>query len=242
MKKFKKILLIIAAVLLVAAIAFGFSIYRYRNPAAPTLETEKKYIACIGDSITFGSGVRASRDTESYPAYLQQEIDEALGEGYQVLNYGLSGRTLSKIGDSPYCNTKFYQESLEVQADIYIIMLGTNDSKPSNWDADTYRADWSLYIEAYQAANPDAQIYLMQPCKAFPGTDGKIVYEIDNGPISTEIYDIVAAVGETYGLPVIDLYTLTEDHPEWYVDGVHPGAAGNQAIASYICDCLVSNS
>ncbi len=234
MKKSKRILLIILAILLIAVIVFGFSIYRYRNPAVPTLESGKQYVACIGDSITYGSGVRATRDTESYPAYLQQK----LGDSYQVLNYGLSGRTLSTVGDSPYCDTKYYPHSIDARADIYIIMLGTNDSKPANWDAEAYRADWSVYIEAYQSANPDGQIYLVQPCRAFPGEDGKIVYDIDNGPISGEIYEIVAEVGEAYGLPVIDLYTLTADHPEWYADGVHPGAEGNRAIADFIFSSL----
>lgn len=234
MKKAKKLLLVMGLILLIAAVSIGIFAYRWRNPTAPTPEAGKTYIACIGDSITFGSGVRSTRDTESYPAYLQQQV----GDTFQVLNYGLSGRTLSKSGDSPYCDTKFYGLSLDAQADIYIIMLGTNDSKPANWDAEAYRADWSVYIEAYQAANPDAQIYLVQPCRAFPGEDGKIVYEIDDGPIATEIYDIVASVGEAYGLPVIDLYTFTKDHPEWYVDGVHPGAAGNRAIAEYIYSCL----
>ena len=36
------------------------------------------------------------------------------------------------------------------------------------------------------------------------------------------------------GIRVIDLYAFTKDHPEWFVDGVHPNIRGNRAIAKYI--------
>src|SRR6478609_560461 len=54
-------------------------------------------IACVGDSITEGSGL-SSPSTESYPARLQK----LLGTNYNVRNFGVSGRTLLKQGDFPY--------------------------------------------------------------------------------------------------------------------------------------------
>jgi len=41
-------------------------------------------------------------------------------------------------------------------------------------------------------------------------------------------------VAKTLVIPVIDLYLLTEKHPEWFPDGVHPNKEGNQKIAQYI--------
>lgn len=41
-------------------------------------------------------------------------------------------------------------------------------------------------------------------------------------------------MGEKHGLQVVDLYALTEEHPEYFMDGVHPNALGNQAIAEHI--------
>ena len=52
-------------------------------------------VACVGDSITQGSGAQKGK---SYPAQLQG----LLGEGYLVGNFGVSGRTLLKKGDFPY--------------------------------------------------------------------------------------------------------------------------------------------
>ena len=53
--------------------------------------------ACIGNSITYGAFI-ANRDQNSYPAQLQAY----LGDGYEVRNYGVSGRTLLTQGDYPY--------------------------------------------------------------------------------------------------------------------------------------------
>ncbi|HEX6984910.1 MAG TPA: GDSL-type esterase/lipase family protein, partial [Planctomycetaceae bacterium] len=54
-------------------------------------------VACVGDSITFGSGVE-ERERNSYPAVLGR----LLGERYEVRNFGVSGATLQKRGDKPY--------------------------------------------------------------------------------------------------------------------------------------------
>ena len=41
---------------------------------------------------------------------------------------------------------------------------------------------------------------------------------------------------------VVDLYSATADHPEWFVDGVHPNADGNRAIAQAVYDTLFAES
>ena len=45
-------------------------------------------VACVGNSITFGSGI-ANRDRDSYPSVLGQ----MLGRGYEVRNFGFSARS-----------------------------------------------------------------------------------------------------------------------------------------------------
>lgn len=56
-------------------------------------------VACVGDSITFGSYHLTKRN---YPMVLSR----LLGDGYCVNNYGYSGRTAMSNGDFPY--TKKY--------------------------------------------------------------------------------------------------------------------------------------
>ena len=48
-------------------------------------------VACVGDSITYGLGLQA-RDAESYPVQLQKLLDGKFPGGYEVRNFGNSGR------------------------------------------------------------------------------------------------------------------------------------------------------
>src|SRR4051812_29307883 len=77
----------------------------------------KKRVACVGDSITQGVGAAKG---ESYPAQLQK----LLGDGWEVLNFGVSGRTLLKKGDHPYWSEKAYENALASKPNAVIIMLG----------------------------------------------------------------------------------------------------------------------
>lgn len=196
--------------------------------------SRRKKVVCVGDSITYGSGVRKKRGKKSYPAYLQKK----LGRGYRVINYGLYGRTLLDYGKYPYIKEEEYQKGLEEKADIYIIMLGTNDSKISMWNAQDYQEQLGQMIEGYRRVNREAEIYILQPPRCFPDEEtGKIKYSIRNDIIEGEIHESIAVTGKKYGVTVIDIYHLTEKHSEWFVDGVHPNEKGNEAIA----DCVYKN-
>src|ERR1700733_8141303 len=87
----------------------------------------KLKVACIGASITYGARIE-NREQNCYPTQLQQ----MLGNNYQVTNYGVSGTTLIKKGDLPYWNTNEYKTALAANPDIVIIDLGGNDSKLIN--------------------------------------------------------------------------------------------------------------
>ena len=97
-------------------------------------------VACIGDSITFGAGIR-DRAKNSYPAVLGR----LLGDGYDVRNFGVSGATLLKKGDKPYWKLKAFQQASDFQPNVVIIKLGTNDSKPQNW---RHKADFDGDLRA----------------------------------------------------------------------------------------------
>ena len=99
------------------------------NRTLPQLEPKKegvKRIITIGDSIT--EGVCSSDEkTKSYPSQLMDMLKDE--SKFEVLNLGVSGRTMMKHGDYPYWNEQAYQDALNSEADIVIMMLGTNDSK-----------------------------------------------------------------------------------------------------------------
>ena len=239
MKKRWKILTAVLLVLAAAAVIAVPYLLNYKEdgsewyPKPPAVESGRKHIVCAGDSIMYGAGVEETRDTESWPAFLQKKVSD----DWQVLNYGLSGRTMLHDGDAPYVKERFYRRILKADAEICIIMLGTNDSKKTNWEghAEAFRQDYLNFIAAYRRKHPDTEIILMQPTRSFPMKNSReSVFGIRNDVIQGEICGIVAEVAEEAGCGLINLYSLTEDHPEWFTDGVHPNAEGNRQIADYI--------
>ncbi len=184
-------------------------------------------IACVGDSITYGQGVSPNRLTQSFPAVLQSL------SGITTLNFGKSGRTLQNEGDLPYTAEPEYTASLECGADLYIIMLGTNDARAFQWNSDRYEEELREFVKTYQSLPNSPQVVLMQPPKVFTEYDYSNS-KISNSVIKNQIYNIVKNVGDELGCKVIDLYSLTENHSDWFTDGVHPNEEGNRIIGEYI--------
>ena len=114
-------------------------------------------VACVGDSITQGAGAKSG---QSYPSQLQA----LLGDGYQVGNFGVSGRTLLKKGDFPYWKEKKYQAALAMEPAIVIIMLGTNDTKPQNWKHEAeFDADYRELVKSFQSLKSKPKVFVCRP-------------------------------------------------------------------------------
>ena len=63
---------------------------------------------------------------------------------YEVINLGVDGKTMMKTGAGPYWNVQAYQDALNSEADIFIMMFGTNDSTTGQWNPKEFHDD---YIE-----------------------------------------------------------------------------------------------
>lgn len=241
MKKItKRVLLGVTLISAVAGVGVACYAYRMQKSAEQKSSVQKKLdqkikIACIGDSITYGSGVLPTRGKDSYPA----KLGHLLGDGYKIFNYGLRGRTLLNEGDQPYREEKFFAQSQKVEPDIVLIMLGTNDSKPYNWNAEAYQRELEDFVVLYKELPNQPKVYLMTCCAAFcaKGKD-EVAYNVDKSVIEDEILDIIKRVGKQCQIPVIDIYEATKEHPEYFIDGVHPNAEGNQVIAQTVYSSL----
>ena len=197
--------------------------------SAETKEPEPVTVAMVGDSIFYGTWA-PNGENETIEAYLQ----ESLPEGSTVYNFGVSGCTLQDEADQPYTAEPAYRESLVSEADYYIIMLGTNDAKKYNWDPERYAADYRTFVQEYIDRSGTGRVYAVIPPRAFkdPVTH-EYNFSIMPGVID-QLPQIITDAAEELGIGVIDLYTLTKDHPEWYWDGIHPNTDGNKAIAEEI--------
>lgn len=197
-------------------------------------------VACVGDSITYGEGVRDARIDNSYPGVLGR----LLGPAWDVLNFGVSGTTLCHNGDSPYVRTAAYRAALAARPDIVVIKLGTNDSKrpraiapdaPDNWACrDTYMEDYARLISSFRAANPAMKPFICTPVPAYPGNWG-----IDDTTLREEVVPRVRTVAIQTGSRLIDLYAALSGRPELFPDTVHPDAAGAAMIATTVHDHLL---
>lgn len=194
-------------------------------------------IVCIGDSITFGAGVVLTRHFDSWVRILGKKLKGK----YEVLNYGISGATLLREGDQPY-DPGFWKAAKALQAQIYLLMLGTNDSKPQNWNAEKYEQQLSERIQELKNETFPKHIILMAPPPAFKKvpSDHYAVYNIDGEVLSRKIRGIVKKCAMGNGVDSIDLYEAMAGHPEYMKDGVHPNKLGNEVIAETVLKALIN--
>lgn len=225
MKALKKILISFGAIILVCILLLCVLLATVLYPSALVSGGGEMRVVCVGDSITYGQGVIGSRRTNTYTAMLAELTDST------VVNYGLCNRTLLSVGDMPYTSEKHYAASLLEDADVVIIMLGSNDSKPAFWNKEAFISEYRTFAESYLNMISSPQVYLMIPPKIYVSQDGG---NCDDSVVGGELADVVRSLGDELNLEVIDLYTLTTNHPEWFADGLHPNAEGNAAIAEEI--------
>jgi lysophospholipase L1-like esterase len=195
-------------------------------------------VACVGDSITFGLGVR-DRKIDNYPA----QLGRWLGAEYDVRNFGVSGATLLSQGDRPYIQQKAYKEALAFKPDIVVISLGTNDSKqplqsgekvPNNWQyKQSYVSDYIAMVAAFRKVSPSAKIYVCLPTPCFPGRWG-----INDQTIHEEIIPMVRTVAKETESSIIDLYAALTGKAALFADTVHPNDEGAGLIAAAVYRAL----
>ena len=235
---------------------FGFrSSYAYHEQMKLELQTwlrelkapkaDAVRVACIGNSITDGYGIDMAA-VNGYPAQLQR----LLGDGYAVRNFGVSSRTLLNKGDFPYMREPQWRDARQFNPDVVIIKLGTNDSKPENWQygADleqdltqmitTLRPDLAQKArkrgKKVQPAVQRPRIYLATPIPAFKPT-----WNINDSVIQHGIIPVIERVAGKYGLDIIDLHTLyAQDGDKMLADGIHPDAKGARRLAEIIAKAI----
>ena len=196
------------------------------EPRKPT------HVACVGDSITAGAG--ASDASKNYVSLLQA----ALGNTVQVKNFGHSGATLlsAGFGDLPYNQQAEYTAATNFVSSAgagalvsVVIMLGTNDSKPQNWDPavgkkndQQFLADYRTLIDHFMGLSTKPVVYVVYPL----ATGNNPCCGIRGDVIHDQELPLLKQLAMEKHVPTIDLNTPTLAHPEYFGDGVHPTDAG----------------
>ena len=203
-------------------------------------------VACIGNSITHGSGIDM-QEQRGYPAQLQR----LLGDGYYVKNYGVGGRTMLQKGDHPYMIEQAWRDAQAFSPDIVVIKLGTNDSKDYNWNAhkQDFEADMQAMIDTLKPMVPvldkkgrptkkmqradKPQIFLCSPIKAFRDKWG-----ITDSVIVNEVIPAIQRVAERNGLQYIDLHPVITDPHDMTSDMIHPNDKGAGKMAKAVAEAI----
>ncbi len=182
-------------------------------------------VACVGDSITFGAGVK-NRGQNNYPV----QLGKLLGKDYQVKNFGVNGATMLKKGDKPYWKLGAYKAALAFEPDVVVIKLGTNDTKPHNWKHKAeYVANYVEMIQSFRSLKCKPTIWVCYPVPAYPERWG-----ISDKTIRTEVKPALDAVAKKAKVKIIDLYTALSGKPQLFPDKIHPNAAGAKIIAETV--------
>lgn len=208
-------------ILLFAVTLFGIIMY---SAALNAGTTDDVRVACVGDSITAVSG---------YPHKLQ----ELLGNDYVVANFGVSGSTISTCSHLPYLNQPQLKRAENFNPDIVLIMLGTNDANRELTPSDSsLEEDYTQLVTSFQSLPSTPKVIIVKAPPIF--TSPNSAY--DNINLATNVNPRVENFAAQMNLPTIDMYQVFDDHPEYFVDGVHPNDDGASLIASTMCDTVTS--
>ena len=219
---FKSIFVVLICIIGLGALAWG--VVQIVPRQAKEQETLK--VACVGDSLTFRR-VGENEERENYPTYL----DELLGDGYDVTNYGEPGACISLKGNNPYEKLRVYEHSQKEEIDILVMMLGTNDVWDHNWQSEEeFRQEYIRVLNSYLEGEKKPEVYLCTLPK---------MYQQDGAMLTTGcgervelLSDVIREIAAEYGFSVIEMNLETENHLEWYeADGLHFNDEGAQNIA-----------
>ena len=180
---------------------------------------EKVRVACIGDSITYGSFLKDPNDF--YPSQLHLK----LGDRYDVRNFGVSGANVLKQGNIPYVKYKAFGDAIAFNPHIIVILLGTNDTDPCNWKyKQNFLIDYSSIINVFNKANTRVFACLPTPRA---GEQNLI--------ITKEVIPAVRQAAQSSSISTIDLYAVLSEKKELLLDGLHPNPQGAGLIAQEVC-------
>ncbi|OQW96503.1 MAG: hypothetical protein BWK77_04460 [Verrucomicrobia bacterium A1] len=186
---------------------------------------EPTRVACVGDSITYGSGLER-RDRESYPAVLAR----LLGAAFEVRNFGVSGATLLRRGDLPYGDLPEFGAATAFDPHIVILMLGTNDTKGQNWrHRAEFAGDLAALIDHFAALPSRPRVWVCLPPPLFG-----LLRAHGNSVLDGGVIPLTARIAREKDVPVIDVNAALAGRGDCFPDGVHPDAAGSAAIAEAV--------
>lgn len=189
-------------------------------------------VACIGNSITDGSGIM-NAEAKGYPAQLQNK----LGDDYEVKNFGVGARVMMNKGELPYMKELAWKDAQAFLPNVVVIKLGTNDSKTHNWKlgAEEFQQSMQAMIDTLKSLPTNPKIYLCSPIPAF-----KDSWTINDSVIVNGVMPVIQKLAKKNKCEYIDLHTLFIYKDMMLGDGIHPTAKGAEKLAGIVYEALTA--
>lgn len=196
--------------------------------AASKKTVRKIKVACVGNSITYGTGIK-DRAHFSYPVQLQK----MLGDNYEVGNFGKPGATLLNHGHRPYMRQEEFRQAMAFKGDIAVIHLGINDTDPRNWPnyRDEFVRDYLSLMDSLRSANPKVRFILA--CMT-PIADRHPRFISGTKCWHDEIQEAIKTVARVSGAELIDFHAPLYPYPNLLPDAIHPNPEGAGILAKTV--------
>ena len=189
------------------------------KPQTEALSNLPVNVSCVGDSITQWSG---------YTDYLQN----MLGRDYKVGNFGVAGSAVSTEWFKPYVKESAFQDSMDFEPSIVIIMLGTNDAHMYQ-SPESFVNDYETLIADYESLPGNQRIIIVKPPPIYNND-----LDLNSTRFQKEVIPLIEQVADDMNLPLLDVNTAMMSHPEYFVDGVHPNRNGAITIATEVSQAI----
>lgn len=214
---------------LVCVYGFGLSSCGEKEEVDKNLK--KLNIVCLGDSITYGYKL-ADPTQESFPARLQQQ---SKGK-WRVQNFSVNGATVLKNGDIPITAQEVYQKAMDSHPDVVLLMLGTNDTKTSNWEfVDAFLTEYKMLIKRLQELESQPHVIVCSVPPVF------IDYDIGiNAEHIEKVNIMIKQAARVMHADYLDIHTSIAFKPSLFIDGIHPNASGAMEIAHLVFEKITS--
>lgn len=195
----------------------------------------KVRIGTIGNSITHGV-VLPDPATQSYPAQLAVMLEKLYGDTVILKNFGLTTTTMLKKGNVSYWNTEQLKDYLAFSPDICVIVLGTNDTKPINWDVygNEYLTDYLALIDTIKQVNSYTRFILGYPPPVIEDRWG-----IRDSILVNGVMPAIDSVLTGTDAVLVDFYHPLQQKGHLFPDKIHPDVEGSGVMAKILFDRIV---
>ena len=211
-------------------------------------------IACLGDSVVYGRGIRQSREQRVWTALLEKHLNEEIlneqsNSGryeYKVSNFGLNGQGVlpgAFIAEGQL-DAPLYKEMLRSRPDAVFVHVGGNDSHIDTWNEEAFHRAYRELTEELVELCGRKHVCLM--CSTYAvtqsGAEKMLRYGLQNEIVKYKINPVIEDTAEELGTELFDpnevfmsVPNLREHGNEFYADEIHPNEAGNELIANAAC-------